>query len=95
MTYFALAVLSERGIACSQFVGSIKCRIFVSGWIILKSAVQQSYMYDTTCLLQVNFLQEDSPLSLSSLSALDGVKQEVNIVKIATAKLLPQFPGNI
>jgi len=27
-------------------------------------------------------LEEDSPLSLSSLSAMDGVKQEVQVVRI-------------
>ena len=34
-------------------------------------------------VLQVNFLEEDSPLSLSSSSALDGVKQEVQVVRTA------------
>ena len=42
-------------------------------------------------LSQVNFLEEDSPLSLSSLSALDGVKQEVQAVRIAYG--LDTFPN--
>ena len=47
-----------------------------------------------THLFQVNFLSEESPLSLSSLSALDGVKKEVNVFTLATAHALKNTKHN-
>ena len=44
--------------------------------------------------IQVNFLQEDSSMSLSSLSALDGVKQQVHLSNITPRALHTNLVGN-
>lgn len=81
MGWFACDWFSAIDVVIITLFCIIKHKLF-HNFEVLQSSDNRTCVMLFYLPLQVNFLQDDSPLSLSSMSALDGVKQEVMVLRI-------------